>query len=668
MKEEQITIPVFVSVDTGGTFTDFVCFRNGRFQVFKYPSSREDPSEAVLKGLEQIVPGCSLRVIHGSTVATNTLLERKGAKTAIITNKGFEDILEIGRQTRSRIYDLFYRRQNQLVDSKLRFGINCRIDSGGRRIEELDRRELTDIVKAIRAHGVDSVAVCLLFSFLDPSDEMLIEKAMENSGVEVSLSCDVLKEFREYERLSTTVIDAYVKPVMRRYLKGLSDALGEKMLSIMQSNGGRISVKAASRQPVRTILSGPAGGVVGALRTGVKAGFDKIISFDMGGTSTDVALIDGKLPLRTDSIIAGLPVQVPMIDIQTVGAGGGSIARFDEGGALTVGPQSAGAHPGPICYGKGCSEPTVTDANLLLGRLIPENFLGGAVPILKEPAERVFNNLARLWSMTRKELAEGICTVANSNMERAIRVVSVEKGHDPGDFTLVSFGGAGAMHAAFLAESLGIPRVLIPEHPGVLSAMGMLLSDVIMDYSLTVMQDFSLFSEEDLNSFYASLESRAIGDMRDEGFMNDQLLLERYADLRYKGQSYELIVPWSSDLAQGFHAAHQRAYGYCDREGEIEMVNVRLRAVAETDKPSLECCKIPQTKDPSEAVICERSCVFDGVTVATKLYRRSLLREGFELEGPAIIAEYSSTTVLPPGMILSVDSLRNMVIDCTGRR
>ncbi|WP_461832073.1 hydantoinase/oxoprolinase family protein, partial [Aquifex sp.] len=411
---------VYVGVDTGGTFTDFVYWDGESWNVLKIPSTPENPAEAVLEGLKIIGKNKKLDIVHGSTVATNALLERKGAKTALITNKGFEDIIEIGRQNREELYNLHYKKPKPLVPRELRFGIRCRINKRGEILEDINPEEIDEVLKEILKKKVESVAVCFLHSYANPEHEKFVGSRLEKEGLFVTLSSDILPEFREYERTSTTVINAYVSPKMSRYLNYLKERIKEKgSLRVMQSNGGVISVETASKEAVRTILSGPAGGVMGALYVGKLAGYEKLITFDMGGTSTDVSLIDGVPKLTTESKISGLPVKVPMIDIHTVGAGGGSIAKLDEGGALRVGPESAGAEPGPICYGKGGKQITVTDANLYLGRLVPEYFLGGKMKLYPELLREPFKSLAEKLGVETYELGEAILNVANSNMVRA---------------------------------------------------------------------------------------------------------------------------------------------------------------------------------------------------------------------------------------------------------
>ncbi|NPA58681.1 MAG: hydantoinase/oxoprolinase family protein, partial [Aquificae bacterium] len=478
---------VKVGVDTGGTFTDFIYLKDGRWEVFKVLSTPSDPSKAVLQGLSRIEGNKD--ITHGSTVATNSVLEGKGAKTAFITNKGFEDIIYIGRQERRRLYDLFYRRPEPLVPEELRFGLDCRIDSSGNIIKDIDGKELEKLVEQLKEKKVEAVAVVFLFSFLNPVHEEKVRKRLEEEGFYPSASYLIVPEFREYERASTTVINSYVMPKMDRYIKNIQENLSEKdRFRIIQSNGGVISPETARKEPVRTILSGPAGGVVGAFHAGKTIGRENLITFDMGGTSTDVSLIDGRIPFSTEGEIRQLPVKVPVIDIHTVGAGGGSIAYIDAGGSLNVGPESAGADPGPVCYGKG-ERLTVTDANLFAGRLVSEFFLGGSMELDVGRLNTFFELYSHQWNIKPERLAEGILEVANVKMEKALRSISVEKGHNPREFSLFTYGGAGGLHAVFLARSLSIPEVIIPPNPGTFSAFGMLLADVVRDYSLTVMAD-----------------------------------------------------------------------------------------------------------------------------------------------------------------------------------
>jgi len=654
---------IIIGADTGGTFTDFVYKDGERWGVYKVLSTPWNPAEAVLKGLRHIARGRKKQVVHGSTVATNAILERKGAKTALITNRGFEDVLEIGRQNRSRLYDLAYRKEPHLIPQGLRFGVKGRILNTGEELEPLDEKDVREAIRKVLDAGAESVAVCLLFSYANPSHERRIGELIGPEHVSASLSYDILSEFREFERFSTTAINAYVSPKMRKYIGYLIGQLDPgDILSIMQSNGGSISAETAMRESVRTILSGPAGGAVGAYEIGKAAGYEKLITFDMGGTSTDVSLIDKGLSLTVESSISGYPLKVPMLDIHTVGAGGGSIAYLDEGGSLRVGPQSAGADPGPICYGRG-ERITVTDANLYLGRLLPDFFLGGSMRLQAKRLEKYFLEMASEVGVDTVELAEGILDVANTAMEKAIRVISVERGYDPREFVLFSFGGAGGMHAAFLARLLNIPKVLVPENPGILSAIGMLMADVIKDYSCTIMKNQFTTTGEELSNLFESLEDRGSQDLASEGISMEKMVMERYLDMRYEGQSYEIIVPFEGDYIEGFHSLHEKTYGYRNEDKIVEVVNIRLRARGIPEKPRfIKHQTGPEAPEP-KAIVGEQDVAFEGKGYKTLVYSREKLVSGNMVKGPAIIAEYSSTIVIPPFASVRVDEFKNLVIE-----
>ncbi len=657
---------ILIGVDTGGTFTDFIYKDESGWGVYKLLSTPHNPAEAVLEGIKHIAGNKKCHVVHGSTVATNAILERKGAKTALITNKNYEDVIEIGRQNRHKLYDLKYKKRPPLIPGGLRFGISGRINSKGKLLNDLDFSEIEHILEDLVEKKVESIALCLLFSFLRPEIEQKIGERLRKRNFFVSLSSEILSEFREYERMSTTVINAYVSPKMTNYIGNILENMDSSILRIMQSNGGSISAETAMKESVRTILSGPAGGVVGAFELGKLAGYDKLITFDMGGTSTDVALIDGRLPITLDSSIDGFPVRVPMLDIHTVGAGGGSIAYIDKGGSLRVGPISAGADPGPICYGKG-DKITVTDANLFLGRLIPEHFLGGNMVLYKDRLDAYFEKMAEMVGLTEVELAEGILNVANASMERAIRVISVEKGHDPREFTLFSFGGAGGMHAAFLASLLKIPKVLVPKNPGILSAIGMLLADIIKDYSHTVMRSALECDANLIYDMFKDLEERAYRDLQSEGVHPNLIVLEKYLDMRYKGQSYELIVDFSgADFVEKFHELHEKTYGYANRGKAVEIVNLRLRARGTIDKPEIAASREESREISHKALIKTTRTIFDGIEMSVPDYDRNYLRYGNTLDGPAIIVEYSATTVVPPDWSLYVDAFENLVLSSRG--
>ena len=652
---------VIIGVDTGGTFTDFIYRKNGKWNVLKLLSTPENPAKAVLEGIKQIEREKPRAVVHGTTVATNTLLERKGAKTAFITNKDFEDIIFIGRQNRKDLYNFFYRRKKPLVPDDLRIGIDCRINAKGEIIKDLSPEEIKKVAKFLKEKKVESVAISFLFSFLNNHHEKEVEKIFRDEGFFVSSSYRIIPEFREFERSSTVVVNAYVMPKVNKYVDFLEKNLTEgDTLRIMQSNGGSISPKTAKEEPVRTVLSGPAGGVVGAFHIGQKIGYKKLITFDMGGTSTDVSLIDEKIPFSTESEIADYPIKVPVIDIHTVGAGGGSIAYIDEGGSLNVGPESAGADPGPVCYGKG-EKITVTDANLFLGRLIPDFFLGGKMVLNKERTDFYMKKLSEEAGLSPYELAEGIITIANTKMEKAVKVISVEKGYNPEEFSLFSFGGAGGMHAVFLARELNIPKVIVPRNPGILSALGMLLADVIKDYSTTVMLSQREATFEALEKIFSFLEEKALLEMKKEEVK--EILFERYIDMRYKGQSFEISIPFSKDFIETFHLTHEKMYGYKDIYKDVEIVNIRLRAVGKTDKPDFKEIEKGDKNPPPESILGEKEVIFDGKQVKTKILNRDLLKANNTIDFPAIIVEYSSTVVIPPYSEAKVDEFGNLIIN-----
>ncbi len=652
---------VIIGVDTGGTFTDFIYKKNGKWNILKVLSTPENPAKAILKGIEEISKEERKSIVHGTTVATNTLLERKGARTAFITNKGFEDIIYIGRQNRKRLYDLHYKREPVLVTEKYRIGLKCRVNSLGEIIQDIDKEEIEEVISFLKNEKIESVAISFLFSFLNNEHEKELEKALKEEGFFVSSSYRIIPEFREFERSSTVVVNAYVMPKMEKYISYIEKHLSKKdIIKIMQSNGGVISTKVAREEPVRTVLSGPAGGVVGAFEIGKKAGYTKLITFDMGGTSTDVSLINESIPFTTETEISSMPIKVPIIDIHTVGAGGGSIAYIDRGGSLNVGPESAGANPGPVCYGKG-EKITVTDANLYLGRLLPDFFLGGKMKLDRERTEIYMKKLSEETGLSPEELAEGILTIANEKMEKAIRVISIEKGYNPSEFVLFSFGGAGGMHAVFLAKQLNIPKVLIPRNPGILSAMGMLLADIIKDYSSTVMISGGDISTENIERFFNILEDRARIDMEQEDVQN--LIFKKYLDMRYKGQSFEITVPYSKDFLKSFHQYHKKLYGYADTEREVEIVNVRLRAVGKNEKPEIEKIEKGDKKIDADAILGETVTVFQGKEYKVKIINREKLKANNVIDFPCIIVEYSSTSVIPPDTEVNVDIYGNLIIN-----
>jgi N-methylhydantoinase A len=690
-----------IGIDIGGTFTDFVIYNSNSGEIFtyKYPSTPEDPSKAVLLGLEEGLGELGLigvpiefQVVHGSTIATNALLERKGATTALITTEGFKDVIQIGRQNRLSLYDFRVEIPAPLIPASLRFEMKERVGPLGNIIQPLDQTELDDLISSIQTQKIDAVAICLLFSFANPIHEQAIKEILVRclndstltSPLFISASHEVLPEYREYERTSTTAVNAYVSPVMSKYLSRLEDMLpvkfkknlhGSVKFRVMQSNGGSIRIEEAQKYGVRCILSGPAGGVTGAQFMGNKISFEeiinksdaqgqstiKIITLDMGGTSTDVALIDGEPAITKETIIAGCPIGIPVLDIHTIGAGGGSIARVDAGGALRVGPKSAGAEPGPACYGSG-SFPTVTDANFILGRMTEDNFLGGRKKLFKTRSLEVLTELGQKIGLDPYLTALGIIEISNTHMERALRVISVERGHDPRDFSLISFGGAGGLHAADLARRLSIPRVIIPPMAATLSAFGMLVADVIKDYSQTVM----IPGETPLIEISEALERlvrTGMPNVLDEGIPEGDTTIERLLDVRYVGQSYELTIPFNNRFRDQFHNVHLRWYGYNRPLENIEIVNIRVRIVGHIKPPKLIAHQgLPS--DLSNALLGKRPVILGKLPrwLDVSFYTGEKLAAGTQIYGPAIIVREDTTVYLGPSDSGMVDNYLNLVI------
>ena len=628
-----------IGVDAGGTFTDFlVLYDDGRLETFKMRSNPRAPAETILEGIARGARGVKPEVVHGSTVATNALLERKGAKTAFVTTAGFEDLMEIGRQNRRELYNLMPGPRRLLVDREMCFGVKERVHADGSVAGKPTAAEWKRVLSRLKKSGAESIAVCFLHAYQNPANERAAAKALEQAGVYLCTSHEISPEIREYERGSTTVVNAYVGPLMDRYLSKLG-----RGIAIMQSNGGFLPAREARKHAVRTVLSGPAGGLVGAMETARASGFTRVLGFDMGGTSTDVSLVDGVARHTTEASIDGFPIRVPMLDIHTVGAGGGSIARVDAGGLLRVGPESAGAEPGPACYGTG-ETATVTDAHVVLGRIGAEQLLGGAMSIDTGRAEAAVGQIASGLKMDRASAAAGILRVANANMERAIRVVSVERGHDPRDFALVAFGGCGGLHACEIAEELGIRTVIVPEYAGVLSALGMLMADAVRDYAAGVL------GKRNIEKIFAALEQRARRQ-------SPGAKIERTADLRYRGQSYELNVPWNGgDPAPLFHREHEKIYGYANADREVETVTIRVRARTGVKKPSLTRRGSEKKGKP------ERRRVWTGSNWKTiEVWKREHLGDRAKT-GPALVLDYGSTTLVPGGWKFRVDRAGNLLL------
>lgn len=689
-----------IGVDTGGTFTDCVFFDGAAVKILKVFTSPEDPVGPILEGARRLAgrkAAAPLTLIHGTTAGTNALLERRGARVVLLTTAGFEDLLEIGRQNRPRLYDLHAERDPLLVPRALRWGLKERTSAAGQILLRPASGDLARLRARLRRAAPDAVALCFLFSFANPANERHVARAIRRLGLPVSVSHEILPEFREYERLSTVVVNAYLAPRVGRYLarltretrkqfpvpaggklKGTGAALAQ--VFVMQSSGGIMTAARSAREPVRTILSGPAGGVVAARWLADLAGARRVISFDMGGTSTDVCLLDGRPRTTRETTLGGLPIAVPVLDVHSVGAGGGSLARLDAGGALRVGPESAGAVPGPICYGRDGSRPTVTDAHLLLGRLDPDFFLGGDFRLDADAAHQGFKKFVRAERRTNHrrgsfqtvlELARGIVAVANAHMEKALRVISVERGHDPRDFSLVSFGGAGGLHAADLARALRMAQVIVPSHPGAFSALGVLISDILKDVSQSVLlavpagsarspQRQRLF--EQLEEGFARLERQARAELRADQLPGESAAVERTLEVRYAGQSYELSIPYTAQFPERFHPAHEKAYGYADATRAMEVVNLRLRLVIRTPKPPVRPSKAIGRADLRKAVVRRKAVWFEDRSYRTPFYDRAQLSPGAKFPGPAILVEYSSTTVVPPDFLCRVDQQGNLVL------
>jgi N-methylhydantoinase A len=656
---------MLLGVDVGGTFTDAVLLDGDRLHAAKVPSTPEDQSSGVIAAVEEVLrragadTGRVEGFTHGMTVGTNALLEERGARTALVATRGFADVLEIGRQNRPSLYHPCRRRPKPLVEPELRFEAEERIGPDGV-ISELSNDEVERLVAELRDAGAESIAVCLLFAFSDPDHERRIAEALREalSDVHVSASHEVLPAFREYERFSTTVIDAYLSPLLGRYLTRLTSACDERGLpepEVMRSSGGTAEAAEAARSGAWSVLSGPAGGAVGAGLLARAADNPDAIGIDMGGTSCDVCVVDGGEVRRTDSReIEGRPIQLPMVDVHTVGAGGGSIAWRDAGGALRVGPRSAGADPGPACYGRGDTEPAVTDANLLLGFLSQESDLAGGVRLDREAASRSVADLGRELGLSEMETADGIVRVANQEMIRALRVVTVERGVDPRGYALLPFGGAGPMHAAALAAELEISRIVCPRASGVLSALGLIAAGRRRDTARTVLLSGDQMSAERIAAEVDALSRPLLAGL-------ERAELEVVYELRYRGQAFELPIPGPAEpdpaqLAEDFAREHEARYGYRDPEGRLELVTIRVSAVEPGAEPK------PRAAATGELDEGEREARFGGEWVATRVFRGEPAA-GFEAEGPCVFELPEATLVLPPGWSASVDEAGTITAD-----
>lgn len=651
---------ILIAVDTGGTFTDAVAHVGARSYARKVPSTPDDPARAVLESIRAVLEQAGLAaaapfdlLIHGSTVATNALLEHRVARVVLITNVGFEDVLAIGRQNRPQLYALTGTRAPPLVPEPRRLGVAGRMDARGDELEPVHADELAALGARVTQAGAESVAVCLLHSYANPAHEAAVAAELAVLRLPCTLSSELLPEYREYERMATTVVNACVAPLMDGYLSRIEAASGAARVRIMGSGGGALAVSRARRDAAHTILSGPAGGVMGALHIAGRQGIADIMTFDMGGTSTDVSLCPGHALHTREFDIAGLPVALPVLDIHTVGAGGGSIAHFDAGGALRVGPRSAGSVPGPICYGRGGTQVTVTDANVALGRLFTWQ---DGLQLDADAVGTPLAGLARAAGCAPREAAEGIIRVVNTAMEGALRVISVERGNDPAEFTLVPFGGAAGLHAVALAERLGIPRLLVPPDPGVLSAFGMLVAPVRKDTARTV-----LLTEPDpaaLEQTFLELEAHALRAMAEES-ISAGVELQRHIEARYHGQSHELLVPAAS-WRDRFHAAHERRFGFARPDADIEAVTLRVQALSRgvpVPPPVLSAGAGTPTFEGNCNVF------FEGEVVSAARYARDVFRAGHELSGPAVVLERTAAFWLPPGWSAVVAGDGSLVVE-----
>jgi len=677
-----------LTVDTGGTFSDFVYLdeQTHEISVAKLPSTPDDPSRAILAGVEVLLakgvaPGDISYFCHGTTVGTNALLEGKGVRTGLLVTKGFRGIYEVAEQCRphgSAIFDIFYDRPPLLVPESLTGEVAERVSASGEVLLPLDETALRTTIRELAQENPQSIAVCLLFSFLKPEHEMRARAiiAEEIPGCAVSLSSDIVPQIREYYRLSTTVINAYLEPILARYIGNLEQRLSQAGLTtpqkyIMQSNGGMATFAASARKAVATVLSGPAGGITASVQTCRTTGLLNLITFDMGGTSCDVALIkDGEASVQNRGRIEERDISLPMIDINTVSAGGGTLARVDRFGQLEVGPQSAGAVPGPACYGRGGTEPTITDCNLVLGYLGEGNFLGGKMKLdAKAAVSAIGTRVAEKLKLSVMDAAEGIVRIINVKMQEAIKAISTMRGHDLRDFHLLAFGGAGPLHACAIAAELGMAGVVVPLYPGVYSAMGLLMSDVKHDYIRSKLAGLAAVRAEEIAGVFANLQSHAERDLHDEGFAGAQIGIERALDMRYAGQGYEITIPCEfplnakslAKLRAQFDENHKQMFGHTAPEEPVEIVSYRLRGIGRVPPVELPMHRA-QGLTLKGALRETREARFNGVTLDCPIYQRERLDVGARFAGPAIVDQLDATTVVPPGHTARVDDFKNILI------
>ena len=655
-----------IGIDTGGTFTDFVFLGESSGRVHKVASTPANPLKAILQGLWELCPGGlgSSEVIHGTTVGTNAFLTRQGARVALVTTRGFEDVLFIGRQTRRQLFDLAPSRAPELLPREQVVGVAERLRADGSVLLSLSAEEIARVVREVAALNPEAVAVCLLHSYTNAEHEEKLEAALSSLNVPLSLSNRVLPEFREFERTSATVINAYLGPVLTRYLDNWRREVPETPLFIQQSSGGFLPARLAAAWGLATVLSGPAGGVSGAWKLGQLLGATHLLTFDMGGTSTDVALAAGELPFTSEYVLDDYPLGLPVLDIHTVGAGGGSIAYQDRGGALRVGPQSAGSEPGPVCYGRG-SEVTVTDAQLYLGRLLPDCFLGGRMPLEVSATRQAMRRLSKDFGVTPEELALGIIRVANSHMAKALAQVSLERGHDPRDFTLVCFGGAGGLHVCEVARELGIRRILLPAQAGVLSALGMALASLRRDFTRTLLWHGSRLAWKPVRQAYKDLMTQGVAEIAVDGLDPQAIQVTGELQLRYLGQTYTLGVPLGPNFLKEFHTRHRHIYGHHFPDRPVELVLLRLHCLAPEPPMGLPILQ-PVFMATTPAVPRQVSLFLPNGPANVPVYYRPGLEPDFVCRGPALITEDFATTLLLPGFQAQVTAGGHLILEDRG--
>ena len=677
-----------IGVDVGGTFTDFSVFNldTGELFHFKDSSTPNDPSRAIVKGVQDVLAlrhaaaGEVRYLAHGTTVGTNALIERKGARVGLITTEGFKDLMEICRKKRPSLYDLRAQKPEPLIPSGCNQTVRERIRYNGEIETPLDEENARCTVRALKQKGVQAIAVCTLFSFIEPAHERRIKQIVREEYPEayITISSELAPEFREYSRMSTTVLNSYLGPVMKKYVNNFRDSIRDLGVTaepyITQSNGSIITIRETIDCPIKCAVSGPSAGVVAATYIGKQCQADKIITFDMGGTSADISLIEHYTPqVSSERSVEGYPARIPMINIITIGAGGGSIACIDSGGALKVGPKSAGAVPGPACYGRGGTQPVVTDSNIVLGKLNQKRILGGRMEVYLDKARRALDeHICARSGLTREQAANGIITVVNSNMARAVRSVSVEKGYDIREFSLMAFGGAGPLHACEVARELGIRQVIIPPHPGTLCSLGLLLADTRFDMSRTLILDGTAENLPRFNEQLAAMTAQGTEALEREGVAEDRRRFVYSIDMRYQRQNFEISVPVAGgelaeeDLAQAvaaFHAEHRRSYGYCNEQAPVQFVNYRVSAIGMIDKPRVQPAPV-RTDAPPPQPIEERRVLFQGEQdyVPVPVYQRETFVPGQTVEGPCICEQMDTTLVVPRSWTVCVDGYGNLLI------